>query len=465
MSEADERSFDSQIGSPEIRSALIHLVRAKGVPKNDWDDVVSDAIAEACRMRGNFNPARASVRTWVEAVAEKVIGRYHRKRSTKKRKPLGGVVSLDQSNMVQSKSGEEHSDYADPNAETPGVRSELDDIAERADLSEKEKIAIASRLGKDIGGDFTSSTTHRAFQKLRQVRDDQKFRERPAEARLSECAYGTIPAAEHDTALRYDVLRRTAWFVDAVDRWKKSVEWKEMATELEKERESGRFPLTILPRYWPEEFHRYYRKANERSPRLRRRFGAAVEIALAISEWPILSYCCLDPKKRRHQLEQFGWMFGKEPFWEINERTFELVIDAVEPQTLSKLSAFLEMINKAPQNGSETYNSVHIVRVDWRFPLKSIVTSFEKWAAEEKIQWRGIPKIQRAGRPRNRLLLGYAFGRLTSEFGLSKGAALSWLKERYGRPASASPERIGRAAKHAHDTLKDFLPTPAEIGL
>jgi hypothetical protein len=168
---------------------------------------------------------------------------------------------------------------------------------------------------------------------------------------------------------------------------------------------------------------------------------------------------------RRHQLEEFGLVFEKEPLWEINERTFEIVVAAVEPQTPKKLSEFLEMINKAPQNGSETYNSVHIVRVDWRFPLKSIVTSFEKWAAGQKVRWLGIPKIQPAGRPRHRLLLGYAFGRLTSEFGLPKGAALSWLKEKYGRPVPKSPERIYRAARHAEDKLKDFLPTPAEIGL
>ena len=74
-------------------------------------------------------------------------------------------------------------------------------------------MAVAFRLGKDVGGDFTFSTAHRALQKLRQVRDDQKFREQQADSRLFECAYGTIPAAEHNIALLYDVLRQSGWFM------------------------------------------------------------------------------------------------------------------------------------------------------------------------------------------------------------------------------------------------------------
>jgi DNA-directed RNA polymerase specialized sigma24 family protein len=457
--------FTSQIQSS--RSELINLARRKHVPPDDCEDIASEAITQAIRNQANYDPGRGPFWAWIKTIGENVINTYWRRQYAQKRKAVGDVISLD-ALSIEPSSKDKRRDRKDAFVEKQRALEELEHFVHAASLSEKERKAIASRLGKEAeqaGAEFSPSTDRRAMEKLKQAKADEKFREQPADARLSECAYGTIPAAEHDTALLYDVLRRTAWFVDAADRWKKSVEWKETAIQLEKERGSGRFPLTILPRYWPEEFHRYYRKANDRSPRLRRRFEAAVEIVLAISEWPKLSYCCLDPKKRRHQLEQFGWMFGEEPFWEINERTFELFVDAVEPQPLPNLSAFLEMINKAPESGSETYNSVHIVRVDWRFPLKSIVTSFEKWAAGEKIQWRGIPKIQRAGRPRNRLLLGYAFGRLTSEFGLSKGAALSWLKKRYGRPMSTSPERIGRAAKHAHDTLKDFLPTPAEIGL
>jgi RNA polymerase sigma factor (sigma-70 family) len=458
-------SFSSLIESPKLRAKLIKLARCKRIYANDCEDIASETITRAMSKQQEYDPNRGSFFSWIRGIMDNVIRSYYRKLNAQKRKPEGGIISLDAASIQFGPSEDNQREHKDASVQRQYPSEEVQHFIDTASLSAKEKMAVEFRLGKDVGGDFTSSTAHRALQKLRQARDDEKFREQPAEARLSECAYGTIPAAEHNIALLYDVLRQSGWFKDAVNRWKKSAEWKEIATQLEEERKSGRFPLTILPRYWPEELHRYYRRAQERNPDLRRRFEGAVRIALAISDWPILSYCCLDPTKRRHQLEEFGLIFEKEPLWEINERRFEILVDAGEPQTPPKLSAFLEMINKAPQNGSETYNSVHIVRVDWRFPLKSIVTSFEKWAAGQKIQWRGIPKIQPVGRPRSRLLLGYAFGRLTREFGLSKGAALSWLKERYGRRVPTSPERIYGAARHADNKLKDFLPTPAEIGL
>ena len=456
--------FTSQIQSLKLRRELINLARRKGIPGDDREDIASEAITRALSNQQEYDRNRGSFLSWIMGITENVIRDYYRKLNAQKRKAEGGVITLDAASIQFGPSENNRREPKDTFVERQHASEEVQHFIDTASLSKKEKMAVAFRLGKDVGDDFTSSTAHRAFQKLRQVRDDEKFREQ-ADSRLFECAYGTIPAAEHNIAFLYDVLRQSGWFIDAVNRWRKSTEWKEIVIQLEEDRKSGRFPLTILPRYWPEELHRYYRRAHERNPDLRRRFEGAVRIALAISDWPIVSYCCLDPTKRRHQLEESGLVFGKEPLWEINERTFEIVVDAVEPQTPKKLSEFLEMINKAPQNASETYNSVHIVRVDWRFPIKSIVTSFEKWAAGQKVQWQGIPRIQPAGRPRNRLLLGFAFGRLTSEFGLPKGAALSWLKERYGRPVPKSPERIYRAARHAEDKLKDFLPTPAEIGL
>jgi DNA-directed RNA polymerase specialized sigma24 family protein len=462
----DPDPFLLEIQCAEVRAELKRLaVRARILP-DDREDIVSETISTAIRNRSKYEPQRASVMVWVLGIGKKVVATYFRKRRAKKRNPDGGVLSLDVSTNENSDSRYEPEDAA---LQMKHEASEqIQHYVDRAKLSEKEAKAIAQRLDKErpnMGQKCSSSTTHRAVQKLRQVVDDEKFREQPSETRLAECAYGTIPAAEHNIALLYDVLRQTSWFTDAIDRWRKSANWKEITTHLEAERKSGRFPLTILPRYWPEELHRFYRKTHERNPDSRRRFEGAVSIALAIPDWPILSYCCLDAAKRRPQLEEFGLMFGKEPFWEINERIFEIFVDAVERQPLPNLSAFLDMINKAPQNGSETYNSVHLIRIDWRFPLKTILTSFEKWAAGQKIRRGGGPKIQPTGRPRNRLLLGYAFSRLTSEFGLRKGAAISWLKESYGRPVPKSPERIYRAAKHARDTLEKFLPTPAEIGL
>jgi hypothetical protein len=138
---------------------------------------------------------------------------------------------------------------------------------------------------------------------------------------------------------------------------------------------------------------------------------------------------------------------------------------ASEPPASSDLPAFLEMINKAPQSGSDLYSSTHLIRVDWRFPPKRIVNSFAKWAAVARKQESDIPRVQSAGRPKTGVLLGYALNRLTTEFGMSARSAFSWLKKNYGAPVSTSPERIKRTAKRARDALKDYLPVPTEIGL
>jgi DNA-directed RNA polymerase specialized sigma24 family protein len=399
----DSDSFECQIQRPELRTRLIKLARRKGVPAADCEDVASDIIAEAIRSQAGYDRQLGSVATWTVAIAENVIRTHIRSVNAQKRKPEGGIIS----SYAPTDADANPLEVRDARAEAERRSSEeVEHLLHAAKLSDKEAAAISAQRNKQFqsaDATYSSSTTHRAVQKLRQVVDDEKFREQPSEARLDECAYGTIPAAEHNIALLYDVLRQTSWFTDAVARWRNSAKWKEIITQLEEQRKSGRFPLTILPRYWPEELHRYYRKAHEHNPDLRKRFDGAMRIALAIPDWPILSYCCLDATKRRPQLEEFGLMFGKQPFWEINDQIFEIFVDTVETQPPPNLSAFLDMINKAPQNASETYNSVHLIRVDWRFPLKTILTSFEQWAAGQKVQCGGAPKIQRAGRPRNRL--------------------------------------------------------------
>ena len=113
---------------------------------------------------------------------------------------------------------------------------------------------------------------------------------------------------------------------------------------------------------------------------LRRRFEAAVEIALAFPEWPGVGYCQLEPDERRQRLEQFGWTFGPEPFWEIDERTFEFFLKAADDDARSEigLGCISQSINKAPENASDTYSSVHLVRIDWRYPLKTICRVVQK---------------------------------------------------------------------------------------
>ena len=311
----DSDSFVLQIQSSKIRAELIKLAARADILPDDRDEIASDTIRAAIRNRSKYDPVCASVLTWVLGIGRKVIATYLRKRWAKKRAPSGDVISLDTS---ASENNDTRYDPPDAAAETKRRSSEqVQHYLDSAKLTKKERKVVLHRLdaqSQKTGEKFSSSTTHRAFQKLKQVVDDEKFREQLSEVRLDECAYGTIPAAEHNIALLYDVLRQTSWFKDAVARWKDSAEWNEIINQVEEERKSGRFPLTILPRYWLEELHRYYRKAHEHNPDLRRRFDGAMRIALAIPDWPVLSYCCLDAPKRRPQLEEFGLIFGNEPF-------------------------------------------------------------------------------------------------------------------------------------------------------
>jgi hypothetical protein len=468
MSEPKEASFDSQIASPKIRSTLIELARRKGVPENDREDIASATIADALRSKDKFDPTRATFATWIKAIGHNIIGTYHRRNSAKKRSAPGGIVSL------QKAASEAESEFRDERHGKKQIEDEatLRDLMKKAKLSRKEDQAIASQWGHDnaVRGEFSPSTLHRAEQKLKQTGSDVKFFEHPTGPNDSECGYGKIPAAEQQTARLYDFLRGTLWFVNAVEQWRASPEWKDIQSYLISQRALRRFPLTVLSKNWPEDLHRYYLKANERSQQLRRRFEAAIDIVLAFPEWPTDSFCLLDPVKRRSRLEEFDWPFGMEPFWEITDRTFEIFEDFLRGQTSSAtppsdLSRFLDMINKAPPSGSGSFSSVHVIRVDWRFPPKSIAKSFEKWVTAQKKEKRDISRVQPSGRPKTELLVGYAFHRLTSEFGMKPKPAFSWLKKYYGAPVPTSPERLKRIAKQARDALKDFLPAPAEIGV
>ena len=464
MSEADDSSFDSQIGSSETWSMLVRWARQRGVPQNDdCEDIASETKIRAYQSKASFNSARASLPTWLRGIEEHVIQDYFRRANTQKRKAPGGLVSLDDVSLDHlSKPGHEN------------ARQVEHDVVGRANLSKKEKDAVALSLrgaGKhEVASRVTSSVKHRATEKIEQVRSDDRFQEQPHGPDAVECAYGKINPNEHNTALLYDCSRSTSWFLDAISDWRKTPEWNELQSYVRIERTHKRFPLNVASHDWPEGLSRYYRKANERSPQLRRRVANAVEIVLAFPEWPRVGYCRLDSNERRRRLEEFGWLFEPEPFWGITEREFDLFMAAIsastsEPPASSDLTAFLEMINKAPQNGSDVYSSTHLIRVDWRFPLKSIVNSFAKWAAMAQMQKSDIPRVQPAGRPRTMILLGYALNRLITEFGMSAPSAFSWLKKNYGASVPISPERIKRTAKRVRDALKDYLPAPTEIGL
>jgi hypothetical protein len=199
---------------------------------------------------------------------------------------------------------------------------------------------------------------------------------------------------------------------------------------------------------------------------LRRRFEAAVEIALAFPEWPHVGYCRLEPNERHERLEQFGWLFGSEPFWEIDERTFEFFVKAPDkmPDPNFGLGAFLKSVNEAPQNASDTYSSVHLIRIDRRDSLKTFLASAEKWF-RSKLKDSSSETVTRSGRPWTARFVGFACIRLLEDFGLTKFEAMSWLKTHFGGPVPRTPERLERAARATREALKDFLPSPTEIGV
>ena len=348
---------------------LVRAARLRGVPESDCDDIASKTISRAYKSKASFNPAQASLPTWLKAICKHVIQDHERKASTQKRHAPGGLVSLD--------------DVPEPRHET--TRYVDHDVVDRTNLSKREREAVDLSLRgaekHEVARRVSSSAKHRATVKIEQVHSDDRFQEQPHGPEAIECGYGRVPPAEHQTALLYDFSRTTLWFVSAINGWRKTPEWNEVQSYLRNERTHKRFPLTVRSLNWPEDLIRYYRKANKQSPQLRRRVADAIEIVLAFPEWPNLSYCRLDSNERRRRLEEFGWLFGHEPFWEITAREFDLFMGAIsasasEPPASSDLPAFLEMINKAPQSGSDIYSSTHLIRVDWRFPLKSIVNSF-----------------------------------------------------------------------------------------
>jgi RNA polymerase sigma factor (sigma-70 family) len=456
-------SFSSLIGSPELRAKLIRLARFRRIPAGDCEDIASEAIARAVSNQQEYDPDRASFFSWIKKITENVICSYYRRLNAQKRKAEGGMISLDAASIQIESKGP-----SDAFVQSQHASEELEYLIATTNLSEKEKKAIAPQRYQ--GDEWTEpaishSTARRAREKVKQTKSDEKFGESPAGPDASECAYGKIPLAEHDTALLYDAARRIPWFVEAIARWRNSPEWKDLQAYLDSERALKRFPLAILREHWPEPLSRYRHAAHERDPVLRRRFEAAVEIALAFSEWPENGYCQLDPNERRLRLEQFGWLFGPEPFWEIDKRTFEIVVSAADdvPHPKFGLAGFLKSINEAPNNDSHAYSSVHLIRIDRRYPPKTIRESFNKWLAAEPKP--GSNTIGRSGRRRTTRLVGFAGIRLMDDFDLSKAQATSWLKQRFGARIPSSPERFERAVATAREGLRDFLPSPEEMGI
>src|SRR5262249_31025469 len=268
---------------PETRAALIKLARLKRIlSAEDCEDIASEAIRQAMRKQREYDPSRVSVRTFMMRICENVIGSYRRKRSGKKRKAEGGVISIDASSGDE---GDNRTEPVDEIAETQrSLTKQIQHYIESAKLSKKEAQAIASRRdkrGKEPGVRFSSSTGRRATRKMRQVRADEEFHEPPEGPDLLECAYGNIPAAERNAAVLFDQLRRTKWFVAAIDDWRKSAEWSNARAFLQKQAALKRFPLRILDPHLSEQLRSYRQAVYERDYVLHRQFEGAVDITLA----------------------------------------------------------------------------------------------------------------------------------------------------------------------------------------
>jgi DNA-directed RNA polymerase specialized sigma24 family protein len=462
----DSDPFVLQIQSSKTHAELIKLAASAGILPDDRDDIAAETISAAIRKRADYDPSRASVGVWVLGIGKKVIATHVRKRRAKKRNPGTGVISLD---ATRNENRDTQYEPADAAAEANRRSSEeVEHYLDSAKLSRKERKAIARRLGKQsqkTDEKTSSSTDRRAMKKLKQVATDENFQERPQGPEAAECAYGNIATAEHDTALLYDGTRRIPWFVDAIKTWRDSPEWKQMRAFLDHERTAKRFPLAIPAESWPELFAQYRDAAQNRDPVLRRRFEAAVEITVAFSEWPKVGYCRLEPNECRRVLEQFGWQFGSAPYWEINDREFEIVVSAADhvPDPKCGLTPFLKSINQAPQNASGVSSSAHLVRIDRQYPKKTIVDSFCKWLDAQPEPCSET--IVQAGRRRTTRLVGFAVIRLVDDFRLTTPQAISWLKARFGGPVPSTPARFERAAQEVRAGLKDFLPSPAEMKL
>jgi len=175
----DPDSFDRQIERPEIRARLIKLAHLRGVSPDDCEDIASDIIAEAIRCQAEYDPQRASVSTFTIAIGENVIRTYFRGRNAQKRKPEGGIISSD----AVSHPDVNPLEVRDKRAEEEQRASErVEHFVVTADLSEKEKKAIAFHRDKDAhqtSEKFSSSTARRAMEKIKQAGTDEKFRASP----------------------------------------------------------------------------------------------------------------------------------------------------------------------------------------------------------------------------------------------------------------------------------------------
>jgi RNA polymerase sigma factor (sigma-70 family) len=204
--------FTWQIQSLKLRSELINLARRKGVPADDREDIASEAITRAVSNQKEYDRTRGSFFSWIMGITENVIRSYYRKLNAQKRKAKGGIISLDAALASE--------EPKDASVESQRTSEELEHFIGTTKLSEKERRALAHHLRQettDTKAKISRSTARRAIEKLKQAASDEKFRERPRGPKPYECAYGKIPRSERSAAVLYDPLRRTPWFVNAID--------------------------------------------------------------------------------------------------------------------------------------------------------------------------------------------------------------------------------------------------------
>jgi RNA polymerase sigma-70 factor (ECF subfamily) len=119
--------------------------------RSDAEDLTQETFERAFRAWGRYDSARASVRTWLVAIAHNLLIDHYRSSPAKRERPLDG----------------------DPGIEAPAAPSplELDAGLARAlgRLSDRQRQLIALRFGADLSGPEIAALTGLSLANVQQI--------------------------------------------------------------------------------------------------------------------------------------------------------------------------------------------------------------------------------------------------------------------------------------------------------
>jgi len=141
--DAAEVEFDRR-----FREQLEHIVRGAGVPPQDCEDIVQEALLSAFRQigRGQFRGA-SQLGTWLYPIIKGSIADYRRKRSAE-RKPVGTNEGLALSEPMTAATQESRILVREAMAALPARMQIILRLHERQGLTTAQ---IAKRLGRSPG--------------------------------------------------------------------------------------------------------------------------------------------------------------------------------------------------------------------------------------------------------------------------------------------------------------------------